>query len=321
MLLEPAIDWLVHALLGLEPGTRAADIVQFFLYDSAKILALLFVMIGLIGFLRTYLPRSRIRAWLTGCGGWAYAAAAVFGAVTPFCSCSSIPIFLGFLAAGIPLGVAFAFLITSPLINEYLVVLMLGFFGARITALYVVSGLAIGIGSGLVLGRLKLERHLVADLTGGAGDSDAERAWRLQDRVRFGLGEAREILAKIWLWVLAGVGVGAVIHNLVPAEAIQDMVGLTGIWSVPLATALGVPMYGSCAAIVPIAVVLFQKGMPLGTALAFMMAITALSLPEAVMLRRAMRLHLIAVFFGVTAAAIMLTGYLFNALSAWLRPL
>lgn len=315
MLLKPAVDWLVYSVLGLPPGTRLAEIIDFFLYDSIKILVLLFGMIALIGFLRTYLPRHRIRAWLSGHSAWSYVAASVFGAVTPFCSCSSIPIFFGFLSAGVPLGVAFAFLITSPLINEYLVVLMLGFFGPWVTLAYVLSGVVLGIGCGWMLGRLRLERHLVADVAGLQANGEPEAARRMADRVGFGLQEARTILVKIGPWVLLGVGLGALIHNVVPAETIQSTVGRAGVWSVPIATILGVPLYGSCAAIVPIAVVLFQKGMPLGTALAFMMAITALSLPEAVMLRRAMRLPLIAIFFGVTTLGIILIGYLFNALS------
>ncbi len=315
MLLETAIDKLVYSIFGLRPGTRLAEIARFFLTDSVKVLALLVGMIAAIGLLRTYLPRHRIRSWLSGHSGWSYVAASVFGAVTPFCSCSSIPIFLGFLSAGVPLGVAFAFLITSPLINEYLVVLMLGFFGSWITVVYVLSGLALGISCGWLLGRMRLERHLVSDVAGMEADEEPEVALRVRDRIRFGLREARSIVAKIGLWVLVGIGLGALIHNLVPAETIHSLVGRAGVWSVPIATILGVPMYGSCAAIVPIAVVLFQKGMPLGTALAFMMAIAALSLPEAVMLRRAMRLPLIAIFFGITAIGIMLIGYLFNGLS------
>lgn len=310
--LKPVVDWLVYSALRLPSGTRLAEIADFFIYDAIKIGALLFTMIALIGFLRTYLPRERMRVWLAGHSIFSYVTASLFGAVTPFCSCSSLPIFIGLLNAGVPLGVAFAFLITSPLINEYLVVLMLGSFGLRITALYMLSGLALGIGCGLALGRLKLERYLVADVAGVGQDYPHEVALRLKSRVLFGVREARSILAKIGLWVLAGVGAGALIHNFIPSEAIQSIVGKAGVWSVPLATLLGVPMYGSCAAIVPIAVVLFQKGVPLGTALAFMMAITALSLPEAVMLRRAMRLPLIAVFFGVTTLGIVLIGYLFN---------
>ncbi len=241
--------------------------------------------------------------------------AALFGAVTPFCSCSSIPIFLGFLEAGIPLGVTFSFLITSPLINEYLVILMLGFFGWKITLLYVVSGVLIGVVSGLILGRMNLDQYLVADLIEKRGNDIKEELFpAFTGRLKFGWDEAVSIAKKIWLWVLVGVGIGAAIHNYIPQEMIQKIISKTGIFSVPIATILGVPMYGSCAAIVPIAVVLFQKGIPLGTALAFMMAVAALSLPEAIMLRRAMRLQLIFIFFGITTLAIIVTGYLFNFL-------
>jgi len=256
---------------------------------------------------------------MTKKGGVGNFFAALFGAVTPFCSCSSIPLFFGFLKAGAPLGITFSFLITSPLINEYLVVLMIGLFGWKITALYVLSGLFIGIVSGIILGRLKLERFLVADFIGQAnGNSDTTHYPHLFSRIQFGYNEAISIVKKIWIWILLGVGVGAFIHNYVPQETIQLLISKTGVFSVPIATLLGVPMYGSCAAIVPIAVVLFQKGIPLGTALSFMMAISALSLPEAIMLRRAMKLQLILIFFGITTAAIIFTGYVFNLLQSLL---
>ncbi len=314
MLLKFA-DWLVYRALGLSPDGRFGAAVHFFVYDSVKILLLLFVLIFVIGVIRTFLPQQKIKLWMGKRGVAGHFYASLFGAVTPFCSCSSIPIFLGFLEAGIPLGVTFSFLITSPLINEYLVILMLGFFGWKITALYVLSGMAIGITSGFILGRMNLERYLVADLIVKKENINKEESSQtFAGRLKFGWGEAVSITRKIWLWVLIGVGVGAAIHNYVPQEAIQGVIHRAGIFSVPIAVIIGVPMYGSCAAIVPVAVVLFQKGIPLGTALAFMMAITALSLPEAIMLRRAMRLNLIAIFFGVTTCAIILIGYLFNIL-------
>jgi len=276
---------------------------------------LLFTLIFVIGVIRTFLPQRTIRKWMNQRGVAGNFFAALFGAVTPFCSCSSIPIFLGFLEAGTPLGVTFSFLITSPLINEYLVVLMLGFFGWKITALYVVSGMLIGMVSGMVLGKMKLDGYLVNDLIERRTNNEDEKTFpTFISRLRFGYQESLSITKKIWIWVLLGVGIGAVIHNYVPEETIQSIISKAGIFSVPIATILGVPMYGSCAAIVPIAVVLFQKGIPLGTALAFMMAIASLSLPEAIMLRRAMKLHLIMVFFGITALAIIITGYIFNFL-------
>lgn len=314
MLLKFA-DWLAYGVFGLSPETRFGGAVNFFVYDSVKILLLLFILILVIGVMRTFLPQQKIKQWMgkRGVAGNFYAA--LFGAVTPFCSCSSIPIFLGFLEAGIPLGVTFSFLITSPLINEYLVILMLGFFGWKITLLYIISGILIGVISGLILGRMNLNQYLVADLISKRGGDYKEESYpAFISRLKFGWDEAVSITKKIWLWVLIGVGIGAAIHNYIPQEMIQQIISKTGIFSVLIATILGVPMYGSCAAIVPIAVVLFQKGIPLGTALAFMMAVAALSLPEAIMLRRAMRLQLIVIFFGITTLAIIVTGYLFNFL-------
>ncbi|MBI2335566.1 MAG: permease [Deltaproteobacteria bacterium] len=314
MLLKFA-DWLTYDVMRLGPDTHIGGAVNFFVYDSIKIMLLLFFLIAMIGFIRTYLPQHKIKRWMSRKGGLGNVFASLFGAVTPFCSCSSIPLFFGFLEAGVPLGITFSFLITSPLINEYLVVIMLGLFGWKITTLYVLSGLGIGILSGIILGRMKLDRYLVTDfITQSNGSNYREVYPNMTSRLKFGYGEAISIVKKIWLWVLVGVGVGAFIHNYVPQEAIQSIINKTGAFSVPIATILGVPMYGSCAAIVPIAVVLFQKGIPLGTALAFMMAIAALSLSEAIMLRRAMKLQLITIFFGVTTAAIIVIGYLFNFL-------
>lgn len=314
MLLKFA-DILVYGIFRFDPEKGPGRVIHFFVYDSVKILFLLFTLIFVIGILRTYLPQEKIKKWMGRRGGLGHFLAALFGAVTPFCSCSSIPIFFGFLEAGIPLGVSFSFLITSPLINEYLVVLMLGFFGWKITALYVASGLLIGTFSGIILGRMNLERHLATDFIGpGKIPGEGKSFGSFRERLWFGWRESWSITRKLWGWVLIGVGIGAVIHNYVPQEAVQSIVGKMGVFSVPVATIIGVPMYGSCAGIVPIAVALFQKGMPLGTALSFMMAVAALSLPEAIMLRRAMKLQLIAIFFSVTTLAIIVTGYLFNFL-------
>jgi len=315
-MLQLIADWFVYGVLKLPASSKLAGFVSFFIYDAVKIMLLLFVMITVIGFLRTFLPQRKVREWLGKGRGSGNLFASLFGAATPFCSCSSIPIFLSFLEAGVPLGIAFSFLIASPLINEYLAVLMFGFFGWKITLAYVISGVAIGAVSGIVLGRMRLERYLVNDIVSPDADmlDDGTKYRRLKDRILFGVNEARSIVVKLWGWVLVGVGIGALIHNYIPQEAVQTIVGKTGFFSVPIAALIGVPMYGSCAAILPIAIVLFQKGFPLGTALAFMMAVSALSLPEAIMLRRAMKLKLIAIFFGITTIAIILTGYMFNLL-------
>lgn len=319
-MLQAIVDWLVYSIFNLESTSRIAQSLDFFIYDSIKILLLLFVMISVIGFLRTYIPQNKVKKWLSGRkAGMGNLLSSLFGAITPFCSCSSIPIFLGFLEAGIPLGVTFSFLITSPLINEYLVILMLGFFGWKITMLYVLSGILVGVVAGLILGKMGLEKHLVKDLISRNNKLRKEIKYNhIKKRIVFGFNEALSIVKKLWVWILVGVGIGALIHNYIPQETIQSVIGKGGIFTVPIATLLGVPLYGSCAAIVPIAVVLFQKGVPLGTALAFMMATAALSLPEAVILRRAMKLPLIATFFGVVALAIIFTGYLFNLLQLWI---
>lgn len=316
-MLQLTVDWLVYSCLGFDADSMLGGVVNFFLYDSVKILLLLFFMIAAIGFIRTYISQNKIKEWIARKGVFGNLFASFFGSITPFCSCSSIPIFLSFLEAGIPLGVTFSFLITSPLINEYLVIIMLGFFGWKITLFYVLSGITIGVISGIILGRMGLEKYLVKGLVIEDKQALKERVYKsIKERILFGIDEAKSITKKLWLWVLLGVGIGSVIHNYVPQETMQFIISKAGPFSVPIAAILGVPMYGSCAAIVPIAVVLFRKGVPLGTALAFMMATAALSFPEAVILRRAMKLQLIAIFFGVTTVAIIITGYLFNMLQS-----
>lgn len=320
-MLYQSVNWLLYGFFRLDPQAAFAAPLHFFIYDTIKILLLLFVMISVIGFLRSYLSAQKIKEWIARRGALGHVFASAFGAVTPFCSCSSIPIFFGFLEAGIPLGVTFSFLITSPLINEYLVVLMLGFFGWKITVLYTLSGILIGVFVGILLGKMNLERFIKKDIAAHIHKSQCACALTptVKSRVLFGINEAISIVKKLWLWIIIGVGLGAVIHNYVPQDTVHLLISKTEGFTVLIATALGVPMYGSCAAIVPIAVVLFQKGIPLGTALAFMMATAALSLPEAILLKRAMRMRLVAIFFGVTAVGIVVTGYLFNFLASILK--
>ncbi len=311
-------ELVIYGWFGLDADSRLGGAVHFFVYDSIKIFALLAVMIFAIGVVRTWMPEQSLRQWMGRGGIGANMIAALFGAITPFCSCSSIPIFITLLKANVPLGVTFSFLITSPIINEYLVILMAGEFGVPITLAYVASGLCIGTLAGALLGRMRLEHHLERDIIEShqQGFESVQHTWK--SRIRFGWNEAMDVIRQIWLWVLVGVAAGALIHNYVPQETIHGLMDATGVFSVPIATVLGVPMYGSCAAIVPIAVVLFEKGIPLGTALAFMMAMAALSLPEAIMLRRVMRLQLIAIYFAITTVAIIFTGYLLNLLGPML---
>lgn len=317
MLLE-AVHYLVYDLLSLPADSKLGGLIHFFLYDSIKIFGLLAIMMLAISLMRTWLPEQRLRQWMSRGGVSGNFLAAAFGAITPFCSCSSIPIFISLLKAGVPLGIAFSFLITSPIINEYLVILMIGEFGMAVSLAYVCSGLLIGTLAGALLGRLKLETMLEPDMVDTAADSTQTAYTHFGQRMRYAVVETWTMIRQIWLWILVGVGIGAFIYNYIPEESLQSLMQATGIFSVPLATLLGIPMYGSCAAIVPVAVVLFQKGIPLGTALAFMMAMAALSLPEAIMLRRIMRLKLIAIYFGLTALAIIFTGYLLNLIAQWL---
>jgi uncharacterized membrane protein YraQ (UPF0718 family) len=290
------------------------EVLSFFIYDTVKIFLLLFVFIAVIGVFRTYISRKTIESKLSGKGILPYFFASAFGALTPFCSCSSIPFFISFIRLKIPLGVTFSFLITSPLVNEYLAVMMVGFLGIKITIIYIALGMLLGIVSGMIISKLKMEKYIVEDMDFNSKEEDEKdkNYERFSDRLKFGLNESVEIIKKLYLWIIVAVAIGALIHNYVPEEKIHNIISKVGIFSVPIATILGVPMYGSCAAILPIAAALFQKGIPLGTALSFMMAVSALSLPEAIMLRRVLKLKLIAIFFAVTTFGIILVGYIFN---------
>jgi len=310
--LQQFSEWAVYDILGLAEESKLGTTLDFFIYDSIKIMLLLFFMIFIMGILRTYISQERIRKALSEkVPVLPNAVASVFGAVTPFCSCSSIPIFMSFLEAGAPLGTAASFLITSPLVNEYVAVLMLGFFGVEVTAAYVLVGIVLGVIGGMMISRLGMEKHLVKDIISSKPVKQPSFK-SFKKRLAFGYQEAKSILLKLWLWILVGVGIGAIIHGFIPEEAINSAVESGGILAVPLAVIIGVPIYANCSAVVPIAVALFQKGVPLGTALAFMMATAALSLPEAIILRRVMKLPLLALFFGMVAFAIILIGYLFN---------
>jgi uncharacterized protein len=307
-----AFSTFIVNLLGVEG--RIAESLNFFIYDSIKIMLLLFFMIFILSIIRTYIPQKTIKKILSGKKlGIGNFLAALFGSITPFCSCSSIPIFLSFVRTGVPLGVTFSFLITSPIINEYLVALMLFSFGLKVTIIYVISGLLIGTISGIIIGKLKLEKYLEKDIVDSRTKKDKEIKYnQFKKRIDFGISESKSIVKKIWLWIIIGVGVGAIIHGFIPEELIHSIISKGGIFTVPIAVILGLPLYANCAAILPVAEVLFEKGIPLGTALAFMMSTSALSFPEMVILRRAMKLKLIAIFFGIVGISIIITGYLFN---------
>lgn len=317
-MVEELIKSGIANLLNIELESKLAESLTFFIYDSIKIIILLFIMIAIIGYLRTYISQKKMKSLLSKRLGISNFFASMFGALTPFCSCSSIPFYMGFIKAGVPLGVAFSFLITSPLVNEYVAVIMLATFGWKITLAYIIAGILIGVIAGLVIGRLGMEKYIEKDFH-PANNKDKEKVYKTQkEKIKFGIDESITIIKKLWLWVLVGVGIGALIHGFVPENFVQTVIEKGGIFSVPIAVILGVPLYANCAAIIPIALVLFEKGFPLGTALAFMMATAALSLPEAIILRKVMKLKLIVVFFGIVTIGIVLLGYAFNFLTQFL---
>ncbi len=314
-LLQPVTEYLTFNLLGLTRGSHLGDAVAFFLYDVPKILLLLGGMIFLVTLLRTFFSAERTRRLLGGKRvGVGNVLAAMLGIVTPFCSCSAVPLFIGFVESGIPLGVTFSFLIAAPVINEVALVLLFGLFGWRVAVLYVASGLTIAILSGLVIGRLGLERW-VEDFVWqiefeAAQDDSAHLTWN--DRIARAGSAVREIVGKVWLYVVVGIAVGAGIHGYVPTDALAELMGKSAWWSVPAAVLIGIPLYSNAAGVIPIVSALIEKGASLGTALAFMMAVVGLSLPETIILRRVLKPPLIAVFIGVVGVAIVITGYLFN---------
>lgn len=313
----PLAGWFTRDVLGLAEGTQLGDAVEFFLGDTPKVLLLLAGVVTLVSFLRSFVSPARVRSALAGRNAVVgTAAAAGFGIITPFCSCSAVPLFIGFVEAGVPLGVTFAFLVSSPMVNEVALALLWGLFGPGIALAYMAAGLAVAIGAGLVIGRLGLERH-VEDYVWTIRAGAAPLAFRptLADRVRDAWRATTDILRKVWPWVVAGIAVGAFIHGFVPTDLVVAIGGSGNPLAVPALVALGVPLYSNAAGTIPVVEALIGKGLPLGSALAFMMAVTALSVPELVILRRVMKPPLLAVFVGVVATGIVAIGYLFNALA------
>jgi hypothetical protein len=309
--------WATYGLAGLEPGSRLASAVEFFVYEAPKVLMLLVAVVFGVGIVRSFFTPERTRRVLAGRRESAgNVLAALLGTVTPFCSCSAVPLFIGFVTAGVPLGVTFSFLISAPMVNEVALVLLFGLLGWKVAALYLATGLAIAIAAGWTIGRLGLERHVepwVFQVRAGAG-AEADTRLSLGGRVRAGTDAVVDIVGKVWPWVLGGIAVGAGIHGYVPEQFLAGIMGRGAWWSVPLAVAMGIPMYSNAAGIVPVVEALLGKGAALGTVLAFMMAVIALSLPELVILRKVLRPRLIGVFVGVVGAGILAVGYLFNAI-------
>ena len=310
---ENAVDWLVYSALHL-PHDQLSGAIIFFLYDTVKIFVLLVTIIFAISVLRTFFPvatTKRLIAKLPPVVG--NVLAALLGIVTPFCSCSAVPLFIGFVRGGIPLGVTFSFLISSPMINEVGLVMLAGLFGWKVALIYIGTGLLIAIISGLVIGWLKLERHVEGFVFGKEGEALEEEKPTWKQRFAGAWADTAEILLKVWIYVIVAIGIGAWIHGYVPQDFFVRYLGKGQWYSVPLATLLGVPLYSNAAGIIPVISALFEKGVPLGTALAFMMAVTALSFPEFVILRRVLKPRLLVIFASVVSIGIVITGYIFNA--------
>jgi uncharacterized membrane protein YraQ (UPF0718 family) len=306
--------WFTSGLLGLPDGHLAAA-VEFFVYEAPKVLMLLVLVVFGVGIVRSFFTPERTRRILAGRRESAgNVLAALLGVVTPFCSCSAVPLFIGFVTTGVPLGVTFSFLVAAPMVNEVALVLLFGLFGWKVAALYLGTGLVIAVIAGWVIGRLRLERWVegwvyATKATGGGGD-DAPLSW--SERLALGREAVKDIVGKVWPWVLAGIAVGAGIHGYVPQDFMAGIMGKGAWWSVPLAVLIGIPMYSNAAGIIPVVQALLGKGAALGTVLAFMMAVIGLSLPEMIILRKVLRLPLIVTFAGVVGAGILVVGYLFN---------
>ena len=308
--------WVTCSLLRLTPGTRLSSAVEFFVYEAPKVLMLLLAVVFGVGIIRSFFTPERTRRALAGRRESAgNVLAALLGTVTPFCSCSAVPLFIGFVTTGVPLGVTFSFLVSAPVVNEVALVMLFGLLGWKVAALYLVTGLAIAIASGWIIGRLRLERFVepwVFEVHGAAGqEGNAGMTWA--DRVHAGRVAVVDIVGRVWPWVLAGIAVGAGIHGYVPEQFLAGIMGKGAWWAVPLAVAMGIPMYSNAAGMIPVVQALLEKGAALGTVLAFMMAVIGLSLPETIILRKVLRPQLIAVFVGVVGTGILIVGYLFNA--------
>ncbi len=310
-------DRIVYSLAGLEQGTRPAESLHFFIEDVTKIYFLLLIMIYLIALLRAGVDTERIRHYLMGKHrGIGYLLASVFGAVTPFCSCSSIPLFLGFTSARIPLGITMAFLITSPMINEVAIVLLGSILGIRFMVLYIITGMTAGILGGFFIDAIRAERYLseIGQQAARMAVSDdyEKRRLTLRDRHEFARDELKEIFSRVWKWVLIGVGLGAALHGFVPEGFITDSLGDGQWWSVPAAVVLGIPLYANASGIIPVAESLLAKGLPVGTTMAFMMSVVAASFPEFMMLKQVMKPRLLVIFFLLLLFFFTTAGWIFN---------
>ena len=315
--LQPVTDWFIDIVLGMTKGAHLTEALRFFIFEFPKVLLLLILIIFFVGILRSYFTAERTRKALEGKKTFTgNIMASMLGIVTPFCSCSAIPLFLGFVESGVPLGVTFSFLIAAPMINEVAVILLYGMFGWKVAAIYIGTGLAIAIIAGWIIGKLKLEHWVeewVYATKVGTGDTEVDKI-TFSHRITMGYDAIKEIVGKVWVYVALGILVGAGVHGYVPQEYMASLMGKSAWYSVPLSVLIGIPLYSNAAGIVPIVAVLIEKGASLGTALAFMMSVIALSLPEMIILKKVLKLPLIITFIAIVGCGIMIVGFLFNAI-------
>lgn len=315
VMLKNFADYIVFTIIGLLPGSRSGEALNFFIYDTLKIFLLLAVIIFAVAVIRTSFPPEKTKRMLSHKREYVgNILAALLGIVTPFCSCSAVPLFIGFVESGVPLGVTFSFLISSPMVNEVALIMLWGLFGWKIALIYIGAGLLVAIVAGIVIGKLKMEKY-VQDYVWEMQVGNAEIVQlAFREKLDYAKNYTLELLKKIWPYVVVGVGLGAFIHGFVPQDFLVRWAGRDNPFAVPVAVALGVPLYSNAAGVIPIVHALMEKGMAIGTVLAFMMAVTALSLPEAIILKNVLKNRLLAVFFGIVAVAIVCVGYLFNAI-------
>lgn len=309
-------SYITYSLLKLEHGSRLADALEFFIYDTIKIFLLLSVIIFIVSIIRSFFPPERTKRILSHKKEFiGNILAALLGVVTPFCSCSAVPLFIGFVEAGVPLGVTFSFLISSPMVNEIAVVLLWGLFGWKITAIYISTGLLVAIVGGFIIGKLRLEKWVEEYVYKfQTGQTMEEVKQRFKERLEYAKWNTIDILKRVWLFIVIAIAIGGFIHGYVPEDFLIKYAGKGNPFAVPIAVALGVPLYSNAAGVLPIVYALMEKGMSIGTVLAFMMAVTALSLPELIILRKVIKVPLLGVFVGIMTVTIMVVGYLFNAI-------
>jgi len=318
--LEKIATYLVNDLAGIDPESHLSEALNFFIYDTSKILILLFIIIFLMGIVNSYFPIDRVRNYLSRkkLYGLEYLMASLFGVVTPFCSCSSVPLFIGFVKGGIPLGVTFAFLVTSPLVNEVAIGLFVGLFGLKMTVTYVVSGILLGTISGIILQKLNLQKHLTPWVKQVLENAQREQNAFISEKQSFKQRlpiiwqEALKIIKSVVPYVIIGIAIGGIMHGYVPQGFFEQYMSKDNLFAVPMATILAVPLYSNASGILPVVQVLVAKGIPIGTAIAFMMGVVGLSFPEALLLKKVMNLKLILIFFSVVTLCIIISGYVFN---------